>query len=88
MAGYYYKSAAGNGKSYVAKNVSKVLGNVKKLAPTNKAALNIKGSTVHRFLKMDEEGNISKMVLDSIKKKYKYMVVDEISIINKEIWKR
>ena len=63
----------------------------KKLAPTNKAALNIKGSTIHRFLKMDEEGNISKKVLDMnhmIKKKFKYMVIDEISMIGKDIWKR
>ncbi len=51
---------AGNGKSYVAKNISKELPNVKKLAPTNKAALNVKGSTIHRFLKMDEEEKINK----------------------------
>jgi hypothetical protein len=58
------------------------------LAPTNKAALNIKGSTIHRFLKMDEEGNISKKVLEGIKKRYKYMIIDEISMIGKDIWKR
>lgn len=86
--GLLLKSDAGNGKSYVAKQISKTLTNVKKLAPTNKAALNIKGSTIHRFLKMDEEGNISRKVLDSIKRKYKYMIVDEISMISKDIWKR
>jgi hypothetical protein len=37
---------------------------------------------------MDEEGNISKKTLDSIKKKYKYMIVDEISMISKDIWKQ
>ena len=86
--GLLLQSDAGNGKTYVAKNISKNLSNVKKLAPTNKAALNINGSTIHRFLKMDEEGSISKKVLDSIKKKYKYMIIDEISMISKDIWKR
>jgi len=86
--GLLLQSDAGNGKSYVAKQISRTLNNVKKLAPTNKAALNINGSTIHRFLKMDEEGNISRKVLDSIKKKYKFMIVDEISMISKDIWKR
>jgi hypothetical protein len=37
---------------------------------------------------MDEEGNINKKVLDNVKKKIKYMVIDEISMIGKDIWKR
>ncbi len=64
------------------------MGNVKKLAPTNKAALSINGSTIHRFLKMDEDGNIIKKILDGIQKNFKYIIIDEISMITKELWRR
>jgi len=86
--GLLLQSDAGNGKSYVAKNISKTLSNVKCIAPTNKAALNIKGSTIHKFIALNEEGNISKKKLETIQKKYKYIIVDEISMITKELWER
>ena len=86
--GMLLQSDAGNGKSYVAKMISQNLPNVEKLAPTNKAALNIKGTTIHKFLQMNEEGHISKKSLERIKRKFKYIIIDEISMITKEMWRR
>jgi hypothetical protein len=39
--------------------IANTLENVKKIAPTNKTALNLKGSTIHKFLNMDIDGNVS-----------------------------
>ena len=65
-----------------------VLDQVKKIAPTNKAALNLKGSTIHKFLNMDIEGNVSTKKMNYIKNNVKYIFVDEISMITKELWRR
>jgi adenylate kinase family enzyme len=86
--GMLLQGNAGNGKTYVAKNIAKALGRVKILAPTNKAALNIGGSTIHTFLKMTKEGYISPKTVEFVKKDYDYIIVDEISMITKELWKR
>lgn len=87
--GLLLQSDAGNGKTFVAKKICEKLGKcIKRIAPTNKAALNIGGSTIHRFLKLNEEGIVCKSVLDNISKNYKYIVVDEISMITKELWRR
>ena len=86
--GMLLQGNAGNGKTYVAKNIAKALGKVKILAPTNKAALNIGGSTIHTFLKMTKEGNISPRLVKTIKERYVYLIIDEISMISKELWKR
>lgn len=87
--GLLLQANAGNGKTYCAKQIANKLGNkVKILAPTNKASLNIGGSTIHKFLKMTEEGYISSKLLQLIKKTYKYIIIDEISMITKELWKR
>jgi hypothetical protein len=54
--GLLLQASAGNGKTYTAKMIAKSLGKgVKILAPNNKAALNIGGSTIHKFLKMTKE---------------------------------
>jgi ATP-dependent exoDNAse (exonuclease V) alpha subunit len=86
--GLLIKGRAGTGKSYVAMQIAKCLKGVSKLAFTNKAALNIKGKTIHKFLKIDKEGNISKSLLQMVKDKVKYIIVDEISMINKYLWRR
>lgn len=87
--GLLLQSSAGNGKSYTAKQIAQVLGNkVKILAPTNIASLNIGGSTIHKFLQMTEQGHINPKLLKLIKQKYEYIIVDEISMIGKELWKR
>jgi hypothetical protein len=90
--GLLLQASAGNGKTYVAKQIAKKLMEkgygVKIIAPTNKAGLNIGGSTIHKFLKIDKEGNISSKLLKIIKEKYQYIIIDEISMIGKELWKR
>jgi ATP-dependent exoDNAse (exonuclease V) alpha subunit len=87
--GLLLQASAGNGKTYTAKMIAKSLGKgVKILAPTNKAALNIGGSTIHKFLKMTKEGYISPKLLKIVKERYQYIIVDEISMITKDLWKR
>ena len=86
--GLLLQASAGNGKTYTAKQIINKLQKVKVLAPTNKAALNIGGSTIHKFLKMTAEGYISPKLIKLIKERYDYIVVDEISMITKDLWKR
>lgn len=87
--GLLLQASAGNGKTYTAKEIAKKLDKgVKILAPTNKASLNIKGTTIHKFLKMTSDGYISPKLIRIIKKNYKYIIIDEISMITKELWKR
>jgi hypothetical protein len=86
--GILIRGRAGTGTFYVAQEIAKSIGNVAKVAFTNKASLNIKGSTIHKFLKLDKGGNINKQVLNKIKKYIKYIIVDEISLISKYLWMR
>ena len=90
--GMLLQASAGNGKTYTAKMIANKLKSngfsVKLLAPTNKAALNIGGSTIHKFLKMSKDGYISPKFLKSVKDKFQYIIVDEISMITKDLWKR
>ena len=89
--GLLLNASAGRGKSYVAKQISKELGKDKviRLAPTNKAALNIKGMTIHKFLKMDKSDKISSKTVQSLRRKdIQLIIIDEISMIGKELWKR
>ena len=78
---------AGTGKSFVINQISKSL-NVAKITPTNKSALNIQGQTIHNFLKINNDGKIPRNRIETIKnKKYNLIIVDEISMINKDLWK-
>lgn len=86
--GLLLQADPGTGKTYTAKNIASQLDKVRKIAPTNKASLNLKGSTIHKFLNMDIEGNISTRQLNKIKKNYEYIIVDEVSMITKELWRR
>lgn len=88
--GLLLQGDAGKGKTYCAKQIINYLDKdrVKVLAPTNKAALNIGGSTIHSFLKMTEKGYINPKLIKIIETKYDYIVIDEISMITKELWKR
>ena len=52
------------------------------------AALKIGGSTIHEFLKMTKEEYISPKLLKLIKERYQYIIVDEISMLAKDLWKR
>lgn len=83
--------SAGTGKSYVIHKITEQLGKerIVKIAPTNKSALNIKGMTIHRFLKLDKNGKIPRERIETIKKmNLELIIVDEISMINKDLWKR
>jgi hypothetical protein len=86
--GLLLQADPGTGKTYTAQNISSKLDKVRKIAPTNKASLNLRGSTIHKFLNMDIEGNISTKQLNKIKRNYEYIIVDEISMITKELWRR
>lgn len=87
--GLLLQASAGNGKTYTAKMIASKLGDrVKIVAPTNKAALNICGSTIHRFLQMNKAGYIKTNKIKFINDNYDYIIVDEISMISKELWRR
>tara|TARA_Y100000385_G_scaffold198527_1_gene205543 strand:- start:201 stop:1487 length:1287 start_codon:yes stop_codon:yes gene_type:complete len=86
--GLLLQADAGCGKTYVAKNIASCLEGVKIIAPTNKAALNIGGTTIHKFLSMDIDGNVSTAKMNYIKNNVNYIIIDEISMITKELWKR
>ena len=87
--GLLLQASAGNGKTYTAKMIaSKLGGRVRIVAPTNKAGLNIGGGTIHRFLELDKNGYIKQSLIKMIKMKYDYIIVDEISMIDKDLWRR
>jgi len=90
--GLLLQASAGNGKTYVAKQIAKKLmeagHGVKIIAPTNKAGLNIGGCTIHKFLRIDKNGCISSKFLKIVKEQFQYIIIDEISMITKELWKR
>jgi hypothetical protein len=52
------------------------------------AALKIGRSTIHEFLKMTKEEYISPKLLKLVKERYQYFIVDEISMLEKDLWKR
>ena len=81
---------AGTGKSYVIHKITEILGKDKvvKITPTNKSALNIRGQTIHKFLCIDKDSKISKKTIKKIKNmNLELIIIDEISMINKELWK-
>lgn len=81
--------SAGTGKSYVIHKITEKLGKEKvaKITPTNKSALNIKGHTIHKFLKLNSEGKIPRERIETIKKmNLDLIIIDEISMINKRLW--
>lgn len=80
---------AGVGKSHVIRKICAELGSgYKILAPTNKAALNVKGTTIHRFLKMDKDSMISLEWMKKIRNLYHTFIIDEISMIPAYLWRR
>lgn len=82
---------AGTGKSFIINKITEQLGKEKviKITPTNKSALNIKGMTIHRFLKLDKNGKIPRERMETIKKmNLELIIIDEISMINSYLWKR
>lgn len=76
---------AGTGKTYVAKKICDGL-RCKKIAFTNKASLILGGETIHKFLRISSDGKIVKKYALKISKEYDLIVVDEISMINSDLW--
>jgi len=77
---------AGVGKSYVIDQIDKQNKCVK-LAYTNKASINIKGETIHKFLGIDDTNKCS---IEFVMKKLKnidILIIDEISMIDGILWK-
>ena len=83
---------AGTGKSYVIKNVAKYFESknigVAKLCFTNKGAINIGGQTIHKFMKLDDQGRVSEKRLDAIKDHFGLIIIDEVSMVSSFLWKR
>lgn len=75
---------AGVGKTYVAKMIADATG-AKKLAFTNKACLVLNGSTIHKYLGINKNGNID--MNWARKQNFKYYVIDEISMISSHLWR-
>lgn len=87
--GMYISGRAGTGKTYIIhKGIEANLlpeENETRLAFTNRAARNIRGTTINSVLKINMNGNTNPKTLESLKK-YDTFIVDEISMINGEFW--
>ena len=82
---YFITGPAGTGKSQLIRDIKDELEkngkSYKCLAPTNLAALNIKGSTIHKFVsKIKKMDSIYKINLD-------YIFIDEISMVKEVFYK-
>jgi hypothetical protein len=79
-------SRAGTGKSFL---IGKLADEVKcvKLAYTNKAANNIGGMTIHKWLGLDEHGSADSALIGDRVKGLGCIVVDEYSMIPIYLWK-
>jgi DNA replication protein DnaC len=82
---YFITGPAGTGKSQLIRDIKDQLDkngkSYKCLAPTNLAALNIKGSTIHKFVsKIKKMDSIYKINLD-------YIFIDEISMVKEVFYK-
>lgn len=81
---------AGTGKTYLAKQIAENFdGPILRMAPTNKAALNIGGRTIHKELKIDMAGKFN---LRGLRQKYAskrvLIIVDEASMIGSDLWRK
>ena len=59
---------------------------VEKIAFTNKASNNIRGKTIHKFLKIDANSKIDREWCKKIKHLYDAIIIDEISMISADLW--
>ena len=86
-------SRAGTGKSYNVMEIEKKFmemhpeGKVYKMAFTNKACLNIRGTTIHKFLKIDRSGKFKLNWLRTIKTPDLLIIIDEISMLSAYLWR-
>jgi len=80
---------AGTGKSYVIDKIAEKVGvdSVARICFTNKGAININGTTIHKFLQLDSDSKMNSKRITTIKNSIKYILVDEISMIGKDLWR-
>jgi ATP-dependent exoDNAse (exonuclease V) alpha subunit len=87
--GMLISGRAGTGKSYVIhKGIEAGLlpkDNETRLAYTNRAARNINGTTIHKIMGINKETKSNAKTLERLKK-FNVFVVDEISMINNQLW--
>ena len=82
---------AGTGKSYVSiKGMEhlKTLGKKSQaLAFTNKATIQLKGKTIHKFFTIDKDGKVNKKWALNVMSSVDAIFVDEMSMISAHLWK-
>ena len=78
---------AGTGKSHIIKEGLKqgILTNCLTTSFTNKASLNINGTTIHKLLNLSSDYKIPSKTLNKFKN-IEVIVVDEIGMINNKLW--
>lgn len=87
-------SRAGTGKTYNCLKIEERFkaehdgAKVYKIAFTNKACLNFKGTTIHKFLKIDQQGRFNLTWLNSLREQKVLVIIDEISMIGEFLWRR
>jgi hypothetical protein len=87
-------SRAGTGKTWnclqVEKRFKERVQNprVVKLAFTNKASMNMNGTTIHKFLKINKAGKFKLSWLKSFRNQTLLFMIDEISMIGAFLWRR
>lgn len=88
--GLLIEGRAGTGKSFIpltAINKGKIADDKEcRLAFTNKAAQNLNGTTIHKALAINSNEKSNTKSLEKYKNK-KVVIVDEIGMINKKLWK-
>jgi hypothetical protein len=72
---------AGTGKTHQLKQDLPKLTDYAVTATTNKAATIINGQTIHKFLGIDQEASFNIRSAIKIARKYKYIIIDEISML-------
>jgi len=82
--GLLISGRGGTGKTYCALSLIKELNINVRLAFTNKATINIRGSTIDNYLKLDKEGKICSHWAHKLTAKY--VIVDEISMLSARYW--
>jgi len=87
--GMLISGRAGTGKTYIIhKGIEEGLlpeEDETRMAPTNRAARNIKGKTIHYNMKMNKNGNTNNKSLIHLAK-YNAYIIDEISMLTAELW--
>lgn len=93
--GLLIEGRAGTGKTFsVMKSLGEWTGekfirfkdNTIAMSFTNKASRNIKGSTIHKTMKITKDIKVCRKAL-AVFKQYKYIIIDEIGMIEVKLWR-